>query len=90
MVKLSQGLELPEAIEEIVTTTQQNLRKGHLFYEYYAPLLYLKLKCAARDWYFPQFVEPIMNTGFSAVYIGSLNISESAMTRRYLGVRYSL
>lgn len=49
LVKLSQGLELPENIEEIITTTQQNLRKGQVFYEDYAPLLYLKLKIEGND-----------------------------------------
>ncbi|MDR3584126.1 MAG: 3'-5' exonuclease [Desulfosporosinus sp.] len=49
LVRLSQGLELPETIEEIVTTTQQNLRQGQVFYEDYAPLLYLKLKIEGND-----------------------------------------
>jgi len=49
LVKLSQGLELPVAIGEIVTTTQQNLLKGQVHYEDYAPLLYLKLKIEGND-----------------------------------------
>jgi len=49
LVKLSQGLELPENIEEIVTATQQYLRKGQVHYEDYAPLLYLKLKIEGND-----------------------------------------
>ncbi|MDR3540284.1 MAG: AAA family ATPase [Desulfosporosinus sp.] len=49
LVKLSQGLELPENVEKIVTTTQQNLQKGQVFYEDYAPLLYLKLKVEGND-----------------------------------------
>ena len=49
LVKLSQGLELPETIEEIISTTQQNLREGQVHYEDYAPLLYLKLKVEGND-----------------------------------------
>ena len=49
LVKLSQGLELPEDIEEIVSTTQQSLRKEQVHYEDYAPLLYLKLKIEGND-----------------------------------------
>ncbi|MDA8222255.1 UvrD-helicase domain-containing protein [Desulfosporosinus sp.] len=49
LVKLSKGLELPENIEEIVTTTQANLRKGQVHYEDYAPLLYIKLKIEGND-----------------------------------------
>jgi DNA helicase-2/ATP-dependent DNA helicase PcrA len=49
LVKLSQGLKLPENIEEIVSTTQQNLRKRQVHYEDYAPLLYLKLKIEGND-----------------------------------------
>ena len=51
LVKLSQGLELQENIEEIVITTKQNLRKGQVHYEDYAPLLYLKLKIEGSDLY---------------------------------------
>lgn len=51
LVKLSQGPELPENIEEIVAATQQNLRDGQVFYEDYAPLLYLKLKVEGNDWF---------------------------------------
>jgi len=49
LVKLSQGLELPENIEEIVTTTQQDLQKSQVHYEDYVPLLYLKLKIEGND-----------------------------------------
>ena len=44
LVKLSHGLTLPDNIEELISTTQHNLRKGQVHYGDYAPLLYLKLK----------------------------------------------
>ncbi|MBC2728997.1 3'-5' exonuclease [Desulfosporosinus sp.] len=49
LLKLSQGLMLPDNIEEIISTTLQNLRKGRVHYEDYAPLLYLKLKIEGNE-----------------------------------------
>jgi DNA helicase II / ATP-dependent DNA helicase PcrA len=49
LLKLSQGLQLPEGIEEIISTTLQNLRVGRVHYEDYAPLLYLKLKIEGNN-----------------------------------------
>ncbi|WP_407312809.1 HelD family protein [Desulfosporosinus sp. SB140] len=49
LLKLSQGLTLPETIEKIISTTLQNLREGQVHYEDYAPLLYLKLKIEGND-----------------------------------------
>lgn len=49
LVKLSHGLKLPDNIDEISSTTQQDLRKGQVHYEDYAPLLYLKLKIEGND-----------------------------------------
>ncbi|WP_088225551.1 UvrD-helicase domain-containing protein [Desulfosporosinus sp. FKB] len=49
LLKLAQGLTLPETIEEIISTTLQNLRKGQVHYEDYVPLLYLKLKIKGND-----------------------------------------
>lgn len=42
--KLTQGLNLPEEIEEILTLTLEDLEKGKLSYEDSAALLYLKLR----------------------------------------------
>ncbi|HZK55509.1 MAG TPA: UvrD-helicase domain-containing protein [Desulfosporosinus sp.] len=47
--KLSHGLKLPENIDEIGSMIQQDLRKGQVHYEDYAPLLYLKLKIEGND-----------------------------------------
>jgi len=49
LLKLSQGLTLPETIKEITLTTLKNLREGQVHYEDYAPLLYLKLKVEGND-----------------------------------------
>ncbi|KGK91489.1 ATP-dependent DNA helicase [Desulfosporosinus sp. HMP52] len=49
LLKLSQGLTLPDSFEEIVSTTLQHLREGQVHYEDYAPLLYLKLKVEGND-----------------------------------------
>lgn len=43
-LKLSQGLELPQNIEEILSTTNCALKQGQISYEDCAPLLYLSLK----------------------------------------------
>jgi DNA helicase II / ATP-dependent DNA helicase PcrA len=42
--KLSQGLELPQNIEQILSATNQALEQEQVFYEDSAPLLYLHLK----------------------------------------------
>ncbi|AFQ43333.1 HelD family protein [Desulfosporosinus meridiei] len=47
--KLAQGLTLPENINEIISTTLQNLEEGQVHYEDYAPLLYLKLKVEGNN-----------------------------------------
>ncbi|WP_088189685.1 UvrD-helicase domain-containing protein [Desulfosporosinus sp. FKA] len=49
LLKLARGLTLPETTEEIILTTLQNLQKGQVHYEDYAPLLYLKLKIEGND-----------------------------------------
>ena len=49
LLKLSQGLTLPETIEEIISTTFRDLREGQVHYEDYSPLLYLKLKIEGND-----------------------------------------
>ncbi|SDH85504.1 HelD family protein [Desulfosporosinus hippei] len=49
LLKLAQGLTLPENINEIISTTLQNLEEGRLHYEDYAPLLYLKLKVEGNN-----------------------------------------
>ncbi|MHB8157003.1 MAG: ATP-binding domain-containing protein, partial [Desulfocucumaceae bacterium] len=42
--KLARGLDLPEAIEQIIIKTKNGLEKGCVPYEDCAPLLYLKLR----------------------------------------------
>jgi Superfamily I DNA and RNA helicases len=49
LLKLSQGLTLPDTIEEIISTTLQSLQEGQVHYEDYAPLLYLKLKVEGNN-----------------------------------------
>lgn len=49
LLKLSQGLTLPETIEEIISKTLKDLGEGQVHYEDYAPLLYLKLKIEGND-----------------------------------------
>lgn len=44
LAKLSQGLNFPVEIEEILTLTREDLEKGELSYEDSAALLYLKLR----------------------------------------------
>ena len=48
-LKISQGLGLPESIEHIVSTSDQNLQQGQVGFEDYAPLLYLKLKIEGNN-----------------------------------------
>jgi len=43
-LKLSRGLDLPENIGQIISTTRESLLKGQARYEDCAPLLYLKLR----------------------------------------------
>lgn len=47
--QLTQGLELPEDIEEIINFTEKGLNKGWMMYEDCAPLLYLLLKIDGCD-----------------------------------------
>lgn len=47
--KISQGLSLPDNVEQIIAVTRDNLNKGHIFYEDCAPLLYLKLQLEGSD-----------------------------------------
>ncbi len=42
--RLAKGLELPEAIEQIISDTKESLAEGQLYFEDSAPLLYLKLR----------------------------------------------
>lgn len=42
--KLSKGLKLPDYIEKLIETTNENLRNGYLEYEDCAALMYLKLR----------------------------------------------
>ena len=43
LLKLSEGLELPDHIEKIVLATKESLDKGYIPYEDCAPILYIKL-----------------------------------------------
>lgn len=47
--RLAHGLELPENIDEIISTTRLNLEREQLSNEDYPPLLYLKLKLEGND-----------------------------------------
>jgi DNA helicase II / ATP-dependent DNA helicase PcrA len=47
--KLSQGLELPENIEQIISSTREALSAGQISYADCGPLLYLKLKVNGSD-----------------------------------------
>ncbi|MFA5881572.1 MAG: UvrD-helicase domain-containing protein [Eubacteriales bacterium] len=49
LFKLAQGLELPEDIEQIISTTKQSLQEGMIYYEDCVPLLYLMLKIEGSD-----------------------------------------
>ena len=42
--RLAKGLELPEALGQIISDTTESLAEGQLYFEDSAPLLYLKLK----------------------------------------------
>ncbi|MBV7272517.1 AAA family ATPase [Clostridiaceae bacterium UIB06] len=44
LVKLSEGLQLPETIDKIAEQTNKNFEKGYISYEDCAALLYIKLK----------------------------------------------
>ncbi|MDA8228526.1 MAG: AAA family ATPase [Desulfitobacterium hafniense] len=44
LIKLAEGIDLPNNIEEIITTTKHELENGRLSFEDCTPLLYLKLK----------------------------------------------
>ncbi|MBZ9609397.1 AAA family ATPase [Clostridium estertheticum] len=44
LLKLSQGLELPKNINQMVSETIESLHKGYINYEDCAPLLYIKLR----------------------------------------------
>ena len=44
LLKLSQGLELPKNINQMVSETIESLDKGYINYEDCAPLLYIKLR----------------------------------------------
>ncbi len=46
---LAHDLDLPGEINEIIRITNQNLQQRKLFYEDYAPLLYLKLKVEGTE-----------------------------------------
>lgn len=47
--QLAQGLTLPEKIDEIISSTKQNLAQGYLCFEDCAPLLYLLLRVEGSD-----------------------------------------
>ncbi|MBZ9621910.1 AAA family ATPase [Clostridium sp. FP2] len=44
LLKLSNGLELPKNIDQMILETTRSLHKGYINYEDCAPLLYIKLK----------------------------------------------
>lgn len=48
-LKLSKGLDLPNDIEDIIKITADNIKKGYIFYEDCAPLLFIKLKIEGSD-----------------------------------------
>jgi DNA helicase-2/ATP-dependent DNA helicase PcrA len=47
--KLASGLKLPQEIDEIISTTQQDLTRRNLKFEDLAPVLYLLLKIEGHD-----------------------------------------
>ncbi|GAB6181328.1 AAA family ATPase [Desulfotomaculum defluvii] len=49
--RLARGLQLPEGIEQILSTTAAKLQKGEVLYEDCAPLLYLKLKIEGGNYF---------------------------------------
>lgn len=49
LFKLAQGLELPDDIAQIISTTKRSLQNGQVHYEDCAPLLYLMLKIEGSD-----------------------------------------
>lgn len=51
LFKLAQGLGLPDTIQEIISSTKENLQSEQIRYEDCAPLLYLKLRIEGSDLY---------------------------------------
>lgn len=49
LLKLSEGLELPINIDEIISQTRKYLNRGNIYYEDCAALLYIKLKLEGND-----------------------------------------
>lgn len=58
--KLAEGLELPKEIEDIISSTKENLLLGEIPYEDCAPLLYLKLKIEGGN-YFPDIRQVLID-----------------------------
>jgi len=48
-IKLAQGLELPEGINQIIKMTRENLKRGYAYYEDCAPLMFLKLRIEGNN-----------------------------------------
>lgn len=60
LLKLAQGLKLPDNIVEIISTTKENLQKEVVCYEDCAPLLYLKLKVDGSN-LFPEIRQVVID-----------------------------
>lgn len=58
--KLSQGLELPDKIDDIISMTYRNIEEGHISHEDCAPLLYLKLKIEGGE-FFPEIKQMVID-----------------------------
>ncbi|MEG6510348.1 HelD family protein [Desulforamulus ruminis] len=58
--KLSQGLDLPENIEQILSSTREGLQRGQVHYEDGAPLLYLKLRMEGHN-LFPEIQQVVID-----------------------------
>lgn len=58
--RLARGLELPENIGEIISTTRDNLENKQVNFEDCAPLLYLKLKTEGHD-FFPGIKQVVVD-----------------------------
>lgn len=60
LLKLSEGLELPENIIEIIEQTKNNFQQEYIKYEDCLPLLYIKLKLEGSD-EFPEIKQVVID-----------------------------
>ncbi|WML33131.1 3'-5' exonuclease [Clostridium sp. OS1-26] len=60
LLKLSEGLQLPENISEIIEQTQKNFQQEYIEYEDCLPLLYIKLKLEGSD-EFPEIKQVVID-----------------------------